>query len=726
MVMSEWILIGMWGSLLLGLTGLVFPLVWRVFGRRLADGGFGVSATAGIVLSGWLTFMMASLRLVGFGWTSAAISLGLVGLGSGLVVRRNRRELAQFIRLKRLLLFIELGLMVVSVVGWSLVRGFQPDIQGLEKFMDMGFVNAILRSKWTPPTDMWLSGYTINYYYFGHFLTAFLTLISGIDSAYTYNLMLATVFGLAMTGSFGFVYNYLAIRNTRKTQKAGESESRKFRKSDFSCIISALLVAMLLNFGGNLHTVWHFLSRQEKPYWYPDATRFIEYTIHEFPMYSHVVADLHGHLIDLPIVLTFLTILIVYVNSKFEYRNSKQIQNLKFKNSKPFGKLENLDLDIVSDFGFRISDLKIPVILGFLLGIMSMTNTWDVPIYGLVFAVVAAVIIYKTNREWRNRIFNLLATGGVAAIVMILISLPFHLNFQNIAQGIKWVETRSPWWQLGVLWGGFGTIGAVAVWYYSHKRWHPIGCHLFRVLPLAMVGVSALLVVIPEFIYVRDIYIKEYHRANTMFKLTYQAFVMLSLVFGLTLGDLLGERKKEEGRRKKAIALTVLLLVFAAHMMYPFLAISSYYNGLKKFQGLYGLQWLARQYPDDYRVINWMKNNIPWQLQNPPVILEAVGESYTDHARVSAFTGLPTVLGWRVHEWLWRGSFDIPGRRTEEVRAMYERPTSPEAETAFKNYQVKYILVGNLERADYKLNETEIRKLGKIIFSSGSSYLVEL
>ena len=210
MTVSEWILIGTWISLLLGLGGLTFPLIWRFLGRRLGDGGFGVSVTGGIVLAGWISFMMSSLRVVGLGWISAAISLGLLGLGSGFVVWRNRLELAQFIRLKRPLLFIELGLFIASLVGWSWVRGFQPDIQGLEKFMDMGFVNAILRSRWMPPVDMWLSGRTINYYYFGHFLTAFLTLVSGIDTAYTYNLMLATVFGLSMLGGFSFIYNFLA------------------------------------------------------------------------------------------------------------------------------------------------------------------------------------------------------------------------------------------------------------------------------------------------------------------------------------------------------------------------------------------------------------------------------------------------------------------------------------------------------------------------------------
>ena len=436
MVINEWFLIGVWISLLLGLGGLAFPLVWRSFGQRLADGGFGASFIGGIVLTGWLTFMMASLRLVEFGWISGAISLGLVGLGSGLVTWRNRKELARFIRLKRPLLFIELGLLIISAAGWSFVRSFQPDIQGLEKFMDMGFVNAILRSKWLPPADMWLSGHTINYYYFGHFLTAFLTLLSGIDSAYTYNLMLATVFGLAMVGGFSFVYNFL----TGNRQQTTGNRRFYFQKS---AAIAAVMAAILLNFGGNLHTAWHFLSGQTKSYWYPDATRFIQYTIHEFPMYSHVVADLHGHLIDLPIVLMFLTLLVSFISRHCEeFRQTGLPRSLR-----------------------SLAMTGVP--FGFLLGVMSMTNTWDVPIYGLVFAIVAAAVIYKMNKSWKDRCFNLLITGGATLAALVMASFPFHFNFQNIAQGIVWVENRSPLWQLGVLWGGFGTIGVIAIWRFG-------------------------------------------------------------------------------------------------------------------------------------------------------------------------------------------------------------------------------------------------------------------
>jgi uncharacterized membrane protein len=314
----------------------------------------------------------------------------------------------------------------------------------------------------------------------------------------------------------------------------------------------------------------------------------------------------------------------------------------------------------------------------------------------------------------------------------IVVSLPFTFNFKNITQGVAFVEARSPLWQLAVLWGGFAVIGILAVCRFGF-------CHceesrsnrddvailkMKRILPLTMVAVSALLIAVPEIIYVKDIYIKDYHRANTMFKLTYQSFVMMSLVFGVTLADLFSSLRvpMKSGRGNLKIFVLPLLLVFSAHMLYPFYAINSYYNGLKNYQGLYGLKWMWRQYPDDYAALMWLKN---LDAKNNFSILEAVGESYTDFARMSAFSGFPTVLGWRVHEWLWRGGFDIPAQRTEEVRKMYESPFDPESLKLLNDYKVRYIVIGDLERKTYKIPE-DIGNLGVIVFKSGKTLIVEL
>ncbi|TSC74998.1 MAG: ribonuclease HII [Parcubacteria group bacterium Gr01-1014_30] len=50
---------------------------------------------------------------------------------------------------------------------------------------------------------------------------------------------------------------------------------------------------------------------------------------------------------------------VMIINPKHEARNPKQIPMLQIRNSKRFGKLKNWNLDIVSNFDIRISNLKI-------------------------------------------------------------------------------------------------------------------------------------------------------------------------------------------------------------------------------------------------------------------------------------------------------------------------------------------------------------------------------
>ena len=46
---------------------------------------------------------------------------------------------------------------------------------GTEKFMDYGFMEAMMRSKTLPATDLWYSQGKINYYYGGQYFAVFLT-----------------------------------------------------------------------------------------------------------------------------------------------------------------------------------------------------------------------------------------------------------------------------------------------------------------------------------------------------------------------------------------------------------------------------------------------------------------------------------------------------------------------------------------------------------------------
>ena len=109
-------------------------------------------------------------------------------------------------------------------------------------------------------------------------------------------------------------------------------------------------------------------------------------------------------------------------------------------------------------------------------------------------------------------------------------------------------------------------------------------------------------------------------------------------------------------------------------------------------------------------------------------MLEAAGDSYTQFNQISMSTGLPTVEGWIVHEWLWRGGYDQPSIRQNDVKNIYQNDNQDAVKQLLEKYQVSYIFVGDLERDIYPLlNEQNFLDLGaKIIFQSGETKIYQL
>jgi len=667
-----------WWALLFGIGVVFFPLSWLLL-RKFFDQGYVFGKILGILIISYVVWLLGSLRIAAFTATTIWLVLAAAVIFNYFLFKKNKEVLKKEIKHNRRLFIFEEIIFFLSLAFWAYIRGFQPDINGLEKFMDFGFVNAILRSNYFPPLDMWLAGETINYYYFGHLVSAILTRMSGIDSAITYNLLIATLFAFSFTGAFSLGGNLIVETSRQKSAK----KIRRFALGGF-------LAAFLLSLGSNLHPLWWYLKNGSfTNYWYPDATRFIvelfgaaDNTIHEFPIYSFVVADLHGHLINLPFVLLALALILAVFKAK------------------------------------KIAPVYY-VFISLLIGVFYMGNAWDFPIYLLILGLMILWQNYlrygRSLKTLTQTIFSFL----VFLFLAIIFSLPFHLHFKSITSGIAFVDFHSAAWMLLVLWG-FPLLFTIC--FLSYIIFQKLAGKLKlttqdRFVSILII-VSWILIVIPEIIYVKDIYIHSYQRANTMFKLTYQSFVMFSLVASFVIIRISASLK--EVFKILFIALFAPFLTFI--LIYPYFAIRSYY-GLKDYQGLYGLSYLERSYPDDCRAILWLRNN----LAGSPVILEAVGESYTDFARVSANTGLPTVLGWRVHEWLWRGSFDEAGKRTGEVQEIYEDKDLAKTKSLLNKYAVKYIFLGDLERRQYpNLQEDKFNELAQVVFASGETKIYKL
>lgn len=107
-------------------------------------------------------------------------------------------------------------------------------------------------------------------------------------------------------------------------------------------------------------------------------------------------------------------------------------------------------------------------------------------------------------------------------------------------------------------------------------------------------------------------------------------------------------------------------------------------------------------------------------------MVEAVGDSYTEQNVVSAYAGVPTIQGWRVHEWLWRGGYEAVAVREKQVREIYEGKEESLAREILSSYNVGWILVGSDEEEMYLINHPKIKKFGKEVWREGESYLIQV
>lgn len=619
----------------------------------------------------FLVFIFGILKLLPFNNLSIYLFVLTIFLINAWIFQGNKKEIRAILYKKRKIIIFQEILFSLGFVFWTIIRSYQPDIKGLEKFMDFGFINSILNSTYFPPIDMWLSGNTINYYWFGHLWIAVSTKLSNIPSHVTYNLAIATILGLTLISAFSISSSLISTIKKRVNIK--------------TIFAVGIISSLLLVFGGSFHTPIYAIKDGINDYWYPDATRFIGYhpetddkTIHEFPIYSFVVSDLHAHLINIPFVLLFIAF---FMNSII--RNEK----------------------------------KSLFAASFVLGIMFMTNTWDYANYLLISGVTLG--LYYLIQKGINKDSILKITTSFLGILLfsLIIASPFILSFDSITEGVKLVNSHTPLWQLGVLWGFPALLSLLFFFLLIKNKKYIQSSDIFV---LSLLTCAWILIIIPEIFYVKDIYISSHHRANTMFKLTYQSFVLFYLLSGyLSIRSLLLIDKKVQ----KNIVTILYVIIFSSVLTYPSFAINSYYGEFKKYKGLSGKQWIKNTYPNEYAIINWIENNI----EDQPVILEASGDSYTDYNFISSYTGLPTVSGWYVHEWLWRGTSEIPQDRTADIRLIYSSDDLLLTKNLLSKYQVNYVIIGALEREKYPdLNEKKFQKLGEKVFSSNSSAIFKL
>ncbi len=505
---------------------------------------------------------------------------------------------------------------------------------------------------------------------------------------------------------------------------------------------------------------WTWLNIQglDKPYlspkWYPTewfwwfkASRIIadfdpitkvsrDYTINEFPSFSFLLGDLHPHVLALPFTFVAMGLALCMLKSdeRITWRSILQHRPLEF------------------------------VLWGIVFGGLGFINSWDMPTYLALLVLAFAIKKRFDGEDWlKESVLFGLAMLGISLVLYVPFYIGFSSQVKGL--GIVTQRTKlhqflifwgpflffvvaylvamvararaartskllaSPVQDTGELliqpsvgWSTTDTVAVLFVVVLAVALVALQAAVLAVLLPVVIISyellfrnerglhdketrfvtllvlLGAVLLSVCELLFVRDFF---GNRMNTVFKVYYQVWQMLAVSSAYVVYWFLSRNWSSSiGRTFKiasVAALGIAILLAMGSFIYPVAATITKTNGLSGKPTLDGSAFMAASQRGDYDAIAWLNQNV----KGTPVILEAAGASYSQFGRISAFTGLPTVIGWDGHELQWRGTGEEATKRKAAVETIYQTPDEQLARSLLKKYNVTYVYVGNLEREAY-------------------------
>ncbi|HJR79748.1 MAG TPA: DUF2298 domain-containing protein [Anaerolineales bacterium] len=785
-----------WFLLITFLGWLTVPLAYYLF-PALADRGYIFARALGLLIWGYVFWLFASLGVAQN--DVGGLLLGLVILGglSGWAFVRCRSEIVEWVQSNRRLILTNEILFLLAFGLMAIFRAGNPEIVGTEKPMELMFISGIMNSPMFPPRDLWLSGFSISYYYFGYVMASMIAMFTGVPATMAFNLMVALIFGLSAVGAYGILYNLLNHFQSRNDNAP-------------SSILSPLLAPLFLLIVSNVEGFLDILHRKgffwtfhadgtassrfwiwldimdlrdppaqplqwipERHWWWWRASRVIQdyelngtwrEVIDEFPAFSYLLGDLHPHVLAMPFNLLAIAVALnIFLGG---WRGNLDLY---------FGRL------YINKTGFFVVAL--------VLGGLAFLNTWDILIaVALIVFSYALARVREDGWGW-ERIEDILLLGIPVGLMAFLMYVLFYIGFDSQLGGIVpnfMFPTRGA--QLWVMWGtlfvplfayliylwrakapadwragSFTAIGILVVLLLSMfvlgflalrlrpelvmpilesqgrdagafiadgmaRRLSYIGgllTLLALLIPtlsfliksdtpssssfvLLMVALGTLLILGPDFLYLRDNF---GYRINTIFKFYYQAWIVLSLASAYGIIVLLQNLR---GAARTLFSIILAMVLFIG-LTYPAIGIFSKTNNFNPPFGytLDDFERVQRENPDEAAAMLWLRSALDG------VVAEAVGGSYTGYARISTYTGLPTVLGWPGHESQWRDhALQLP--REEEIETLYTTNDWTATQDIITRYNIRYIVIGNLERSTYRVNEEKFNRFLKPAFQQGN------
>jgi len=484
---------------------------------------------------------------------------------------------------------------------------------------------------------------------------------------------------------------------------------------------------------------------------FDDAGNGLDFTIQEFPFFSFLLGDFHPHLMSIPFVLTGITVLTAlfiahrtisfgalrrnipatiiaalvigssgFINfwdvglllllsgglviASWISTRSGGIRQL-VKTALPVATLWLIGVLVYSPFYFGTAESQVqwpplaPVKYGsrpiHFISIWLLLLTVAAPIALLLANKYSSILVKRVrNREVTSNSERQLIwrpawiTGLAMTIIPWLIWVVTHIIFNDSAQPSD-VVSRLP--VTGLL--AAISVVLIAVVLTRARRGADDGGHFV----LLLAALAMYLLFAAELFFVHDLF---GNRMNTVFKFYYQAWIVLSVVGGYGLFVWWKHHAALTGKTMWAsrTAIGMLAVVVISSLYFPVAAAVSKTVSSGLGPDLNSLSFMQERNQDELDVIDEIKD-----MSDPDdVLVEAVGDSYSEYSRISETSGVPTLLGWEFHERQWHGSDELFADRVGDIETIYTTRDEQELRQLIDKYSLTMVVVGPRERSTYR------------------------
>ncbi len=321
---------------------------------------------------------------------------------------------------------------------------------------------------------------------------------------------------------------------------------------------------------------------------------------------------------------------------------------------------------------------------------------------GPLLLMLASVLLVMVTTTGKQFLAGVLADERVKALVG-------SQGVLGLLRQAALARLTNPWMFLLV------ALMVIGLWYLIEHSWQKDPTEeeteLAPLFVYLMAGMGLLLTLAVEFIYLRDLFGT---RMNTVFKFYYQAWVLMALAAAFGCYYLLGRQRPARSPGPllaRGLWSTVMVVLVLIGMIYTVLGIPSKAGDFRGQPTLDGMAYIQNVRGDDYAAIRWLQANVRGLAH----IVESTGGSYTETAWVSAFTGLPTILGWDFHEYQWRGDSTEGNRRRPDIEQIYQNTDPQQVLNLLEKYDVEYVYVGPVERDKFGLQANVDERLSRFL-----------